>query len=42
MKGKAGKVVSRGKAIATARKKTGDKTDWKKLFGGLDKKKAKR
>jgi hypothetical protein len=34
------KVSARGKAIASARKKTGTATDWKKVFKKLDKKKA--
>ncbi|MDO8738324.1 hypothetical protein [Candidatus Deferrimicrobium sp.] len=34
---------ARGKAIVNAKKKTGDSTDWKKVFAALDRsKKAKR
>jgi hypothetical protein len=33
---------TRGEAIAAARKKGGDGTDWKKVFAKLDKTKGKR
>jgi hypothetical protein len=32
---------ARGKAIAAARKKSGNNTDWKKVFSALDKKRGK-